>query len=91
MKASYCATAEAYARDVVAGRILAGKYIRLACQRHLDDLAWQDDAPYAFRFDPKKGARVAATGSAGVTAAARRRCFWMRRPSCSARPMAGAD
>lgn len=58
MKSSYSATAEAYARDVVAGRIPAGKYIRLACQRHLDELAWQDDAQFAFRFDPKKGARV---------------------------------
>jgi len=27
-----------YARDVVAGKILAGPYVRLACQRHLDDI-----------------------------------------------------
>ncbi len=60
MKPSFTATAEAYARDVVAGRILAGKYIRLACQRHLDDLDWQGDDNFAFRFDPKKGARVCA-------------------------------
>lgn len=60
MKPSFTATAEAYARDVVAGRILAGKYIRLACQRHLDDLDWQADAGFAFRFDPKKGAKVCA-------------------------------
>jgi phage terminase large subunit-like protein len=28
----------AYARDVVEGRIVAGELVRLACQRHLDDL-----------------------------------------------------
>jgi len=27
-----------YATDVVKGRILANKWVRLACQRHLDDL-----------------------------------------------------
>ena len=58
MKATYSGVSEAYARDVVAGRIPAGKYIRLACQRHLDDLEWQNDDGFKFRFDPKKGARV---------------------------------
>lgn len=29
----------AYARAIVAGQIVAGRYVRLACQRHLDDLA----------------------------------------------------
>lgn len=28
-----------YATDVVAGRVVAGRLVRLACQRHLDDLA----------------------------------------------------
>ena len=36
-----CAVA-AYARDVVSGRILAGEFVRLACQRHLDDLVRAD-------------------------------------------------
>ena len=58
MKASYTATAEAYAHDVVSGRIPAGRYVRLACQRHLDDLAWQSDAGFPFRFDGKAGAKV---------------------------------
>ena len=31
--------AKGYARDVVEGRIVAGKYVRLACQRFLTDLA----------------------------------------------------
>ena len=34
----YAAIATQYARDVVAGRIVACKWVRLACQRHLDDL-----------------------------------------------------
>lgn len=28
-----------YANDVVSGRVVAGQYVRLACQRHLDDVA----------------------------------------------------
>jgi hypothetical protein len=27
-----------YAEDVIAGRVVAGPWVRLACQRHLDDL-----------------------------------------------------
>lgn len=27
-----------YALDVLEGREIAGKYVKLACQRHLDDL-----------------------------------------------------
>ena len=30
-----------YALDVVAGVIVAGEYVKLACQRHLDDLEKQ--------------------------------------------------
>lgn len=30
---------EAYAREVLAGRIIAGRLVQLACQRHLDDAA----------------------------------------------------
>src|SRR4051794_22874398 len=30
--------ATAYARDVVAGKIVAGPHVRAACRRHLDDL-----------------------------------------------------
>jgi len=29
-----------YAKEVVSGEIVAGKFVRLACQRHLDDLDW---------------------------------------------------
>ncbi len=46
----------AYARDVVEGVIVAGRLVRLACQRHLNDLARDDikfdldEANKAFRF-----------------------------------------
>ena len=42
--------ATAYAVDVVAGKIPACKWHRLACQRHLDDLARPD---FAYEFNPE--------------------------------------
>lgn len=54
----YPAVAEQYARDVIAGKIPAGKYIKLACQRHLDDLDWQSDDGFAFRFDAKAATKA---------------------------------
>jgi phage terminase large subunit-like protein len=36
---SYVATANQYARDVLADRLPACKWVKLACKRHLDDLA----------------------------------------------------
>lgn len=53
-----CAVAEQYARDVTEGKIPASKWVRLACQRHLDDLAWQDDDDFKFRFDEKAANKV---------------------------------
>lgn len=40
----------AYARDVLGGKIPACRYVKLACQRHLDDLKrWDsEDSPYWF-------------------------------------------
>lgn len=40
-----------YARRVVAGKVLAGKYHRLACARHLDDRARERAKTFAYRFD----------------------------------------
>jgi phage terminase large subunit-like protein len=34
----FAAIAEQYCRDVVASRVLAGRLVKLACRRHLDDL-----------------------------------------------------
>ena len=43
-----------YALDVVAGVIIAGEYVRLACQRHLDDIEKAKAAPYKYYFDVEK-------------------------------------
>lgn len=48
-----------YARDVVSGKILAGNYVRMACQRHIDDLQKSvNDKDYPFRFDREKAERA---------------------------------
>lgn len=46
--------AQKFAKDVVAGRIPACKYVRQACQRHLDDLVESRKASYKYKFDPAK-------------------------------------
>ena len=47
-----------YALDVVAGVIVAGEYVKLACQRHLDDLEKAKAAPYRFYFDVEKSEEI---------------------------------
>ena len=47
-----------YALDVVAGRILAGTYVTLACQRHLDDLEKAKLTPYKYCFDIEESERI---------------------------------
>lgn len=48
-----------YATRVVAGQIVAGRLVRLACQRHLDDLARVGrDRAFKYHFEPKKAARL---------------------------------
>lgn len=49
--------AEVYARDVISGRILAGQKVKLACERHLNDLK-RGAAGWEYRFDREKAARV---------------------------------
>jgi len=50
----YADTATQYARDVVAGDIVAGELTRLACQRHLDDL----ERDWEYVFDADRAARA---------------------------------
>lgn len=45
-----------YARDVVAGRVLAGPYVRLACQRHMSDIKRQRELGIV--WDPDEAQRV---------------------------------
>lgn len=48
----YAGIAGGYARDVVAGRVLACKWVRLACERHLRDLKRsRADASWPYYFD----------------------------------------
>lgn len=47
----YAAIATQYARDVVDGRIVACKWVRLACQRHLDDLKRDADG-WRYTWNP---------------------------------------
>jgi phage terminase large subunit-like protein len=54
----YSAVANQYARDVAAGKILACKWVRLACERHLKDLAREREKDYPYRFDRKKAEYV---------------------------------
>jgi phage terminase large subunit-like protein len=45
----YVAIGLAYARDVVGGKVVAGKLAKLACKRHLKDLERKgDDWPFVF-------------------------------------------
>ena len=43
-----------YAVDVVEGKVVAGRYAILACQRHLDDLEKSKLAPYKYEFNIEK-------------------------------------
>jgi phage terminase large subunit-like protein len=47
----------AWARGVVAGDVPACKWVKLACQRHLDDLERQHLAVYVYSFDPAKASK----------------------------------
>ncbi len=50
---SYAAVARQYAKDVVAGKILTCKWVRMACQRQLDDLIRFKGKDSPYRFNPK--------------------------------------
>jgi len=47
-----------YALDVVEGRIVAGKYVIKACERHLRDLERQGDEGFPYVFDEDKANKV---------------------------------
>ncbi len=55
----HVAAAEAFARAVVAGKIPNCQWVKLACQRHLNDLKKaKSDKRYRYYFDPKAAERV---------------------------------
>ncbi|EOO67045.1 hypothetical protein IIC_05306 [Bacillus cereus VD021] len=47
-----------YALDVLEGREITGKYVKLACQRHLDDLEKSKLAPFVYCYDEEKANRL---------------------------------
>jgi phage terminase large subunit-like protein len=47
-----------YAREVTAGSILACKWVKLACKRHLDDLVRSKSRDFSYRYDSEKADRV---------------------------------
>jgi phage terminase large subunit-like protein len=49
-----------FAKGVVAGKIPACRYVVLACQRHIDDLAKSKEKGYPYWFDPKEAERKIA-------------------------------
>jgi len=52
MSKDFAAIATQYARDVVEGRQLACRWVKLACQRHLDNLT-KAEAGWLYRFNPE--------------------------------------
>ena len=52
-KFTYAAAAKQYAEQVVAGDIPACRWVKLACQRQLNDLARLRGKATPFRFNPK--------------------------------------
>jgi phage terminase large subunit-like protein len=58
MSLDYCYVAEHYAHTVVSGEIPAGKYVRAACQRQIDDLKRWKKKGSPFQFDKQRAADV---------------------------------
>jgi len=56
---NYAARALEYAQRVIAGEIRAGRWVKAACQRHLDDLERSaQDPSWSYRFDAHKADRA---------------------------------
>jgi phage terminase large subunit-like protein len=84
MARDYAKTATDYAEAVVAGEISACKWVRLACQRQLDDLARLGCKSSPYQFNP------ALTGKSGRTfAPADRLCAFIERLPHVKGPLAG--
>ena len=51
-----------YANDVLNGKIIAGKLVKLACKRHLDDIEKSKSNDFSFYFNVEKAERVIRFG-----------------------------
>lgn len=49
-----------FAEDVTGGRVVTGKLVRLACERHLKDLDRQGTGEFPYMFEPARAERVFA-------------------------------
>jgi phage terminase large subunit-like protein len=47
-----------YANDVLNGKIVAGKLVKLACKRHVNDLKRQGTKNFPYVFDESKAQRI---------------------------------
>lgn len=47
-----------YAADVLSGKIIAGKNVKLACKRHMDDLRRAESDTYKYYFDVEQAERI---------------------------------
>lgn len=56
--APHVSLANRYARDVVRGKVPACRYVRLACERHLEGLARQKQKDYPYRLDEQAAETV---------------------------------
>lgn len=52
--ATFAERATGYAQSVVDGAVSASEYVRLACGRHLNDLAASEADDYSYRFDAER-------------------------------------
>jgi len=52
-KKSFAEIATQYAQDVVDGKIVACKWHKLACKRHIDDLAKAESGDWPYVFNPE--------------------------------------
>jgi hypothetical protein len=58
VKRDYCAIAQAYAKDVLAGRVKASRFVHAACKRQTEDLKRFKAKGAGFQFDKAKASKV---------------------------------
>jgi phage terminase large subunit-like protein len=58
MTRDFCALAQRYAKDVVAGKIPAGRFVKAACKRQIEDLKRWRAKGAAYRFDTARANKV---------------------------------
>lgn len=58
MTRDFCALAQRYAKEVVAGKIPAGRFVKAACKRQIEDLKRWRAKGGAYRFDTARANKV---------------------------------